>query len=58
MWFALLVLSCCRTCSFPPTRNQARSAEVFLVYLLAGYCGIVRWRYVTLGPPGSRCALA
>jgi len=46
MWFALLVLSCCRTCSFPPTRNQARSAEVFLVYLLAGYCGIVRWRYV------------
>ena len=45
MWFALLVLSMIAAAihvRVRPAGSRAASAEVFLVYLLAGYCGIAQ----------------
>lgn len=45
MWFALLILSLIAAAIHVRVRqtgSRAASAEVFLVYLLAGYCGIAQ----------------
>lgn len=45
MWFALLVISLIAAAvhvRVRPAKSKAASAEVFLIYLLAGYCGFAQ----------------